>query len=271
MPRYRLFFVEQSRIDGQQEFTATSDQEAIGISAVVAGACADIGQDFLLWSETRPLRRLGIDGRIASEIPAAAELALETQGRILDLEEALHQSRARIGRSRLLLQKTAALRREFGAHKRQLSQPEKIATRPRIGRHTSAHRQRQGEDRTRRPDAIDIEVGRQIRMARQLAGLSLEEVAKGIGVSVQAMHRFEAGTVRIAASRLFALAKFLERPVDGFFVARDKNGGAGELDTLSPQEIAVIRGLRRTRSPGARAAIVELVKQMGMSATRMHE
>ncbi|HUB96285.1 MAG TPA: helix-turn-helix transcriptional regulator, partial [Stellaceae bacterium] len=43
------------------------------------------------------------------------------------------------------------------------------------------------------PDPVDVHVGRRLRQARLLAGLSQEELGDGIGVSFQAVQKYEQG------------------------------------------------------------------------------
>src|SRR5271154_7637768 len=67
------------------------------------------------------------------------------------------------------------------------------------------------------PDPVDVHVGKRLRQARLLAGLSQEELGDGIGVSFQAVQKYEQGENRLSASRLFRAAKLLDRPVSFFF------------------------------------------------------
>ena len=43
------------------------------------------------------------------------------------------------------------------------------------------------------PDPVDVHVGRRLRQARFLAGMSQEELGAGIGVSFQAVQKYEHG------------------------------------------------------------------------------
>src|SRR5256885_866973 len=63
--------------------------------------------------------------------------------------------------------------------------------------------------RERGPDPVDVHVGRRLRQARFLAGISQEELGAGIGVSFQAVQKYEHGENRLSASRLFKAARLL--------------------------------------------------------------
>ena len=59
------------------------------------------------------------------------------------------------------------------------------------------------------PDPVDIHVGSRVRLRRTLLGLSQDKLARAIGVSFQQLQKYERGTNRISASRLYALSKVL--------------------------------------------------------------
>lgn len=66
-------------------------------------------------------------------------------------------------------------------------------------------------------DLIDVHVGKQIRNRRSLLGLSQEALAKSIGVTFQQVQKYERGTNRVSASRLFSFSKILEVSIDYFY------------------------------------------------------
>jgi transcriptional regulator with XRE-family HTH domain len=66
------------------------------------------------------------------------------------------------------------------------------------------------------PDPIDTHVGRRIRARRKLLGISQADLAKSAGITFQQVQKYEKGTNRISASRLFQFCWFLG--VDPAFV-----------------------------------------------------
>ena len=66
--------------------------------------------------------------------------------------------------------------------------------------------------RKRRANHVDLSVGQRLRQARLLAGASQEDVGTAIGVSFQAVQKYENGENRLSAGRLAAAAKFLGVP-----------------------------------------------------------
>jgi len=82
-----------------------------------------------------------------------------------------------------------------------------------------------GELRLDQLKAIDATVGGQVRLRRILLGQSQEAVSKVIGLTFQQLQKYEHGTNRISASRLYQLALILHVPVSHFFENVDVEGG----------------------------------------------
>ena len=71
---------------------------------------------------------------------------------------------------------------------------------------------------TRRdPNYIDVHVGSRLRMRRQIVSMSQEKLGELLGITFQQVQKYEKGTNRISASRLFYAAKILGIPVQAFF------------------------------------------------------
>jgi transcriptional regulator with XRE-family HTH domain len=66
-------------------------------------------------------------------------------------------------------------------------------------------------------NSIDQLVATRMRSFRKAIGLTQTAVAAEIGVSFQQLQKYETGTNRICASRLFALSKVLQVPISAFF------------------------------------------------------
>ena len=80
---------------------------------------------------------------------------------------------------------------------------------------------------TRRdPNYIDVHVGSRIRMRRQIVSMSQEKLGELLGITFQQVQKYEKGSNRISASRLYYAAKILGVPVQAFF--EDLPGVEGE-------------------------------------------
>jgi len=91
------------------------------------------------------------------------------------------------------------------------------------------------------PDPVDVYVGKRLRKQRLLMRLSQEQLARAVGVTFQQIQKYERGTNRISASRLFDIAKVMGVPINFFFEhidaeieGRDGPGMLGEGPALPP-------------------------------------
>ena len=64
---------------------------------------------------------------------------------------------------------------------------------------------------------INKDVGRRIRKLRLAYNMSLKDTAKIFGISFQQMQKYEQGHNRIAADKLFILAKFFKVKIGYFY------------------------------------------------------
>ena len=67
------------------------------------------------------------------------------------------------------------------------------------------------------PDPVDQAVGKRVRTRRTLLGMSQEKLGEAIGLTFQQVQKYERGTNRISASKLWAMSKVLDVPVSYFF------------------------------------------------------
>lgn len=88
---------------------------------------------------------------------------------------------------------------------------------------------------------IDAHVGQRMRDRREALGVSQGRLGRHLGLTFSQVQKYEKGTNRISAGRLYLLAEFLGVPVQFFFEglqsgqAREANGRVrpkGELEVL---------------------------------------
>ncbi len=133
------------------------------------------------------------------------------------------------------------------------------------------------------PNPIDIHVGARVRLRRNLLGLTLETLAKAVGVTYQQLQKYERGVNRIGASRLFNLSHVLDVPVSFCFddlstaaagAGRRRARGFSEapaaaidIDTLSNREtIKLVRAYYRITNPRIRKRVWDLLKAAGKTS-----
>lgn len=70
---------------------------------------------------------------------------------------------------------------------------------------------------TKKATSIDLQVARHLRAARLERGISQEQAAETVGVSFQQIQKYEKGTNRISAGKLFELSELYGKPIQWFF------------------------------------------------------
>ncbi len=133
----------------------------------------------------------------------------------------------------------------------------------------------------RGPNPIDIHVGARVRLRRNLLGLTLQTLAKAVGVTYQQLQKYERGVNRVGASRLFNLSRVLDVPISFFFEdLSPAAAGAGrkrrakgfseapaaaiDFDVLSNREtINLIRAYYRVTDPQLRKRVLDLLEAAG--------
>jgi len=127
------------------------------------------------------------------------------------------------------------------------------------------------------PNPIDVHVGSRVRMRRMLIGMSQEKLGDSLGLTFQQVQKYEKGSNRIGASRLFNIARVVGVPIEFFYegLSGDGEGGIGfdqaeadqsafELDILSSTEgIQLNSAFFSISDPKVRKKVLELVKALG--------
>src|SRR5471030_2652213 len=70
---------------------------------------------------------------------------------------------------------------------------------------------------SRAPNPIDLHVGARIRLRRRMQGVSQEKLADALGLTFQQVQKYERGTNRVSASKLYEIATALRSPISYFF------------------------------------------------------
>jgi len=73
---------------------------------------------------------------------------------------------------------------------------------------------------------VDLHVGSAIRVRRKAMRISQSDLADGLGVSFQQVQKYERGTNRVSASRLYDIGACLGVSVDYFFEGLPSNTDA---------------------------------------------
>ena len=86
---------------------------------------------------------------------------------------------------------------------------------------------------------VDVHVGQRVRQHRCLAGMTQQQLAERVGIKFQQLQKYETGTNRISASRIWDIAAVMEVPVSFFFEGLEgqaRDTGEARADILTDKE-----------------------------------
>ena len=130
---------------------------------------------------------------------------------------------------------------------------------------------------------IDVHVGTRMRQRRRHLDMTQEELGDVLGLAYQQVQKYERGTNRISASRLFKLSQVLDVSIEYFFddmpleVAASspatKRGRAKEPASCEPNPMAeremleLVRAYYTIEDAKIRKRLLEITKAMGAAAS----
>ena len=66
-------------------------------------------------------------------------------------------------------------------------------------------------------NAVDVHVGKRVRLRRTLLGMSQEQLGASLNITFQQVQKYERGANRISASRLWDISQILDVQISYFF------------------------------------------------------
>ncbi len=91
---------------------------------------------------------------------------------------------------------------------------------------------------------IDVHVGARWRARRTLVGLSQTALGDAMGITFQQVQKYESGSNRISASRLYDVSKLLDIDIGYFFDEMDRT-----IESESPAQLSQKKSKRSPRKP----------------------
>ena len=112
------------------------------------------------------------------------------------------------------------------------------------------------------PEPVDVHVGSRVRLRRTLLGMSQTDIADALGLTFQQVQKYEKGTNRISASRLYQLSLIFGVPVESFFEEIEEEGSSSSPDDvmLKRETLELVRAYYRIRNPEVREALHAMIK-----------
>ena len=134
------------------------------------------------------------------------------------------------------------------------------------------------------PNPVDVHVGARLRQRRTLLGMNQTKLGSSIGLTFQQVQKYEKGTNRISASRLYALSGTLDVPVEYFFDdmptavgassptlgrGRAKKPPSYEPDPMAKREtLELVRAYYKIKDANVRKRLRELTNALGAAVSK---
>ncbi|GJL84667.1 MAG: hypothetical protein DHS20C02_04420 [Micavibrio sp.] len=132
------------------------------------------------------------------------------------------------------------------------------------------------------PDPVDVHVGQRLRVRRSLQGMSQEKLAGQINLTFQQIQKYERGTNRISAGRLYQFSKILDVPISYFYeqfgdssaqtqaahgLSDTEQDKFGSDDLMQKKEtLDLVKIYYAIKDPEKRKNIVKFIKSMADNA-----
>ena len=153
----------------------------------------------------------------------------------------------------------------------------KKATKPSIAKPN--HQSPSPSGRGLGPNPVDVYVGQRMRQRRVLLGLTQDGLAGLLGVTFQQIQKYERGTNRMSASRLYDVSHVLDIPIQWFFDNMDsdveslsprKRAGLAEAPQLelqgnvmqSRETLELVRSYYKIENPKARRKVADMCHEL---------
>jgi transcriptional regulator with XRE-family HTH domain len=122
----------------------------------------------------------------------------------------------------------------------------------------------------KRPSAVDVAVGGNVRIWRMSKGLSQAQLANRLGVTFQQVQKYEIGANRIGTGRLVKIAAILGVPISALFQGTDAAGPSQSLLALvsDRRSFRLAHAFAAIEDNTCRVSLVNLVEKIAASVPR---
>ena len=119
--------------------------------------------------------------------------------------------------------------------------------------------------------SFNTHVGQRIRDKRNERGMSQIEVANALGVTFQQVRKYERGTNRVSASRLYDLSRILSLPLQIFFEGLENQADTSEDDAenvvhlMKPDTIELVEAYYKVDKLHVRRRILSTIRSISFA------
>ncbi|MEO9685205.1 MAG: helix-turn-helix transcriptional regulator [Tateyamaria sp.] len=112
---------------------------------------------------------------------------------------------------------------------------------------------------------VDVHVGKRLKQIRTLRRMSQTDVAKKLSLSFQQIQKYEIGSNRVAASRLFELSRILDVPTSYFFEGIDE----ADVSVHNDSGLDIVNALAAIEDDKIKSRIVTFIEDVsGLTVAR---
>ena len=137
-------------------------------------------------------------------------------------------------------------------------------------------------------NAVDVHVGKRVRLRRTLLGMSQEQLGASLNITFQQVQKYERGANRISASRLWDISQIFNVQISYFFgvmtddtmrssprrVSRGENVDFNDDNVYDPmarrETLELVRTYYSIESSKVRKRISEMVKSLAATINEQH-
>ena len=137
-------------------------------------------------------------------------------------------------------------------------------------------------------NAVDMHVGKRVRLRRTLLGMSQEQLGASLNITFQQVQKYERGANRISASRLWDISQILDVQINYFFddmtddtmrssPRRVSRGDKVDFDEDSVRDpmarretLELVRTYYAIEKPKVRKRIAEMIKSIAVTINEKH-
>jgi transcriptional regulator with XRE-family HTH domain len=126
---------------------------------------------------------------------------------------------------------------------------------------------------SKKASSIDAQIGNRLRLRRMLRGMTQEELGGALGLTFQQIQKYEKGTNKMTAGRLFDVARVLGVPIAFFYDGVEAAGPADNkppavMEILSHDALLLVVAYMKVKDVNLRKRILEFVCSVAYASKR---
>ena len=123
----------------------------------------------------------------------------------------------------------------------------------------------------KRSTRYDRHVGGRLRLARNSRGMSQSALGETLGLTFQQVQKYERGTNRISAGRLFEVSIILKIEIDYFFDGLDKCAEPFPIEVVDDEAVSLSKMIWSIEDSVVRKLILDLISALATGDTKQRK